>query len=1007
MKIKYYGVKWLIVTAALLVGIVVSNGQGYVVEYQSGGTWLTVPQSEPGTKVGISVVGEASSPGVLNMRIRNGGNSTWSFNGALLGVLGDEGDFELGGIGRQVPFTISGGGTKTFTVSYDPTCPSDQQPISVQGLGVLDNYRFNVFGTALDSNLSIGSFETIPGQITAVVAIPDGSAASGSLGTNFGEVNLGGGGIADATAEMSFQISNIGSADNFAVGYSNARITGAHSSDFTITGLPSSGAVQPGLGTENFAINFNPSGVGVRTATFQVKVTDADAGSDGLYIFNLVGTGVGTTSFSIEGSINASPPNYLSIDINDDTPRIADGTLFPPSTLGVSESTKIRITNTGDVALGGEIVLEDVSGPSAFFLDSEVKIDPGKDQEFDLLFTPFDGRTSTARVIYKPTTVAKSFYPWLVEGTGLGPEIQVTGGASTILTNSANTPSAQTGTIFNSAIDGGPLSMSYTIRNIGNQALEVTRGAILGITDGPFSFSGIDGSNFTLQPFETRDFTVSYDPTDPNDTLDKEFEIRSNDFNENNFTFTLRGVAMGEPVMRVRGLTQGFASVPVTIDDTPLIPDQNVVDFGVHTNLSAEFTRKFRLVNDGTDDLIVSSITSSNENYKIENQNEDVAAPGEVLEFEVIYTPSVPRLNDNTVIIVNSNDSVDPDYAFVLTADVLVPAIEIYGGENDDILIPDSITDPQIANVTQFPVRVPNSVPFPRNFRVVNVGTLGFTFGDIAISTVGIGGGTSFSALAPVGTTLAAGDETIITVSFQPSESGAFESVISVLGSTDPTGVLGAGYSFRVGGIGADPDAEAVFQIQGSSSQQPVFGSNEEASIENGTDFGVVDSMVETEQVFTITNLSDQVDLDLGSSFVSGGNGFNLVLGAAILDPMASTTLTVTFDPVGRSVGDHDAAIRIDSNDPNVQPFFEMNLSATIPDSGEIAEIVSLVQESTVTTLELRVPNDGGRWVLEFSETLTGIWNDTGETLGVGNQTVVLGAVYSELPKVFYRLRQQ
>ena len=561
--------------------------QGYVVEQEIRDVWVLVPESSGKESFSLGTVTVPGSR-VSSLRIRNTSSTTQTFSGAIIGVGGDEGDFTTSGItqasGGLGGTSVNPGGTHEFSITYTPTCPSSFRAFALVGSGGTSGYNFNISGVAADSNAAIASFPSVDSKDATF--IPDGSAANTALRTDFGEASVGGGSVPQETIEGFFALQNFSGAGDGpnTLGYRNARITGTHSGDFELVGLadgnlPSSADANTSL--ESFRIRFNPSALGERTATFSVKVTDSDVGIDGLYTFALRGEGTPTFSYTIEGSANTNPRVFNLIESGDDSPRTPDGTLFPLTDPGDTSTTFFRVTNTGDVQLTGELLTETNSGPGSIGFGGSIPVDvkAGESKVYELRFVAGDARTTTSTVSYITGRGGKFDYFFDVEGTAVGPEIQLIGNGEPIFTDSANTPSGDTGTLFVADI-GGRAEQSFTLRNIGNQDMRVTRARILNL-DGPFEVDGIDGSNFTLTPNAIRTFTITYNPTNAGDSLDKTFEIQTDDANEPEFTFTIRGSAVGVAELRVRGLFNNspFRSL---IDDTPLVPDQDITDYGVY-----------------------------------------------------------------------------------------------------------------------------------------------------------------------------------------------------------------------------------------------------------------------------------------------------------------------------------------------------------------------------------------------------------------------------------------
>ncbi|MEW6076322.1 MAG: choice-of-anchor D domain-containing protein [Thermodesulfobacteriota bacterium] len=114
------------------------------------------------------------------------------------------------------------------------------------------------------------------------ISIADGDASpSLTDGTDFGSTKVVGG-----TIVKTFTISNTGNGALSLNGSPAVSITGTHASNFTVTAVPATSVAAGGSTT--FKITFDPSAVGLRTATVSIANTDGD---ENPYNFSIQGTG--------------------------------------------------------------------------------------------------------------------------------------------------------------------------------------------------------------------------------------------------------------------------------------------------------------------------------------------------------------------------------------------------------------------------------------------------------------------------------------------------------------------------------------------------------------------------------------------------------------------------------------------------------------------------------------------------------------------------------------------
>jgi hypothetical protein len=184
------------------------------------------------------------------------------------------GDFTLT---TDAPATVaSGGGTETFVITFDPSATGVRNAnVSIANDDADENpYNFAIKGNGTDPEMDVSGKS---------VSIADGDVTPDAADdTDFGSID-----ITTGTNPNTFTITNSGSAVlNLS---DNPRVTmgGTHAGDFTLT-TDAPATVASGGGTETFVITFNPSAVGLRTATVSIANNDAD---ENPYNFDIKGTG--------------------------------------------------------------------------------------------------------------------------------------------------------------------------------------------------------------------------------------------------------------------------------------------------------------------------------------------------------------------------------------------------------------------------------------------------------------------------------------------------------------------------------------------------------------------------------------------------------------------------------------------------------------------------------------------------------------------------------------------
>jgi len=174
---------------------------------------------------------------------------------------------------------IAAAGSTTFTITFNPSAlglrtatltiandDADENPYNfdIQGIGTTTVQEINIVGNANT---------IVDGDITPNV-IDD---------TDFGNVDITAG-----TNVNTFTIENSGTVNNLNLtsGSPYVVVSGAHATDFTVTSIPVTPIVASGSTT--FDITFNPSALGLRTATLTIANDDTD---ENPYNFDIQGTG--------------------------------------------------------------------------------------------------------------------------------------------------------------------------------------------------------------------------------------------------------------------------------------------------------------------------------------------------------------------------------------------------------------------------------------------------------------------------------------------------------------------------------------------------------------------------------------------------------------------------------------------------------------------------------------------------------------------------------------------
>ena len=331
-------------------------------------------------------------------------------------------------------------------------------------IGTLNWYDSLTGGTLLGSGTSFVTpviSTTTTFYVEAVNGVCSSSPRTAVVATiNYPEIDLQGNATSIASGDVTpsasdwtdfgtnvtrtFTIRNIGSA---LLTLGPVMISGVDASDFTVT-TETSGSVAIGSST-SFVITFNPSSVGLKTATLSIDTNDTD---ENPYTFDIQGTGI-AQEIDIQG-------NAISINSGDNSPSVSDWTDF--STVAGTRTFTIR--NTGNITLNIGSITFTGTNASEFTVTTPPSATVGAygTTTFTVTFAPtaINNRIATINIANNDSN--ENMYTFALQGFGVIPEIDIQGNATSI-TDGDITPSVTDWTDFGST----NATRTFTIYNNG------------------------------------------------------------------------------------------------------------------------------------------------------------------------------------------------------------------------------------------------------------------------------------------------------------------------------------------------------------------------------------------------------------------------------------------------------------------------------------------------------------------------------------------------------------
>jgi len=426
------------------------------------------------------------------------------------------------------------------------------------------------------------------------------------------------------TLQITYTIQNLG---GLPLNVSSITLTGANPGDFTISGftpgnIPAASAT---ISTITFTIVFDPGGAGLRSARVNIFNNDSN---ENPYFFDIQGYGVvPIPDIRINGG---TPGTGTSIVTNGSLiPSLNNNTLYSTQTVGGPGETKMfDIRN--DCPYNAPLLLTDASpyvtiggtNPADFTLVTIPlgnSINPGFKKTFSIKFAPTGNGIRTAIVTINNNDPDENPFTFLVQGTGVTAEMDVTGNAQPVISGSTTT-SFVNYTFFDYLnINTGTLDRTFTIANNGNVALTIGATTLTGANATDFSI--ITPPPATLGIGATTTFTIRFDPSAVG-LRTATVSIVNSDLNENPYTFAISGYGLDYIPCSFAAIetlaVQDFEPVPATpvwtyaATGTPVVSGGNAFGATGDAGASTRFigARSLQVVN-GTATATMNNINTT------------------------------------------------------------------------------------------------------------------------------------------------------------------------------------------------------------------------------------------------------------------------------------------------------------------------------------------------------------------------------------------------------------
>jgi len=578
--------------------------------------------------------------GEPNLSVAHGGievphrSGAYDFGGVIWGFSSAPETFSLVNGGTDylsiTDISLASGDASHFTIDHTTVAPS-----LAPGESTSFSLAFAPGGTGLKSAVvEIGFLNPGENSYTFTVTgtgqtpLPEMQVSQGAreLPNGSGSFEFGNVINGQQSQPAVFTIKNCGSAP-----LSLTYISSSNSAVFVIDDSGMSALLQPGE-TTAFEVTFKPAGAGAIAETIIVRNNDPD---EDPYTFQVRGTGgiAPTPEINVRKGWTNIPTgtqghNFGSVVLTSPHPQVT----FAVQNLGNQDLLVSGVTLT----------------PGAFILGLSATppfaVTPGSSRTFTLTFAPSSTGGQSASVSIASSDSDESPYTFTLTGTGVAPSPEMN-----IKKGTLSVADGALGHDFGS-LETGITSQPvvFTVENTGTSNLFIDD---LYITPGRFSIENSTMAS-VVWPGSSTSFTVAFTP-DAQGEHAGTVTLRSNDADEDPYTFTVQGTGLLPP------------NVKISVKDGPsTISSGATYDFGeVSTGSSSSVV--LTIENGGISTLQIINILLTDGDIGVFSR--DISAtqftvpPGGTTAFSVTFTPQTDASCRRNLEI-NNNDSQNSTY---------------------------------------------------------------------------------------------------------------------------------------------------------------------------------------------------------------------------------------------------------------------------------------------------------------------------------------------------------
>lgn len=589
---------------------------------------------------------------------------------------------------------------------------------------------------------------------------------------------------------------------------------GCSSGKSTLSFNPGVSNLSGGIAVFNGYTNYYWVGFGTYTSTVRLTITFTDTLGNPL---TLVNTGSYvlykiTQNFRVKYQLESYSPfsgTYVGAINLYDYANTSDGASQICTSLTLDdkfyqETTTATATNAGPVCSGNNVLMTATGGATS---TSYVWSQYGSSSSFPNSNSFNLSPTGTANVRMKVVATGnlgcKDSAVTVVRLLDTAVEINVKGNGINIADGNTTTSIADN-TDMGTTAPAVPLTKSFKVYNLGNQALKLNSASS---TSAAFAVSGISFP-YNIAPHDSVTLNLVFTPPSAG-LYTTTLSINNQDCNEGVYDFTVIGTGGTCDTFKEIDIRGKFQSITSGSSSTSL---NNNTDMGNIVE-TATGTVTFKIHNTRTSNLTINGISFSGGNASLFSVSglsfPATIAGGDSASFAVTCNPLTLGVKATTVVVSN-NDCDEYSYTFGIKATDICNTLREINLQGNGISIASGSSSTAINNNTDFGSTIPGGT-ITNTFTIQNTGSAGLIVSSVSLTGADASQFSPGSISTPF--TIAGGSSMTFNVNFNPSSAGSKNAGISVVSNDCDEGT----YTYAIHGSASSVKVVSITKPSGTT----------------------------------------------------------------------------------------------------------------------------------------------------------------------------------------------